>query len=111
MTVLEEYNLALDRRAGEERQMAAQARARGEERDHSIHLMCASMLGDMLKALGRVQHEGIRPNALGAQIEALNQEAERQKSLGDFDAVDRARVKAQTIEWAQDVLKALEGRA
>lgn len=108
MNLLEQYNLALDRRAAQEREKAAQAKERGDERRHSIHLMCASMLGDMLKALGRVQHEGIRPNALQKQIDALTTEEQRLQARGDYDAADRARVKAETIAWAQNVLKELE---
>ena len=108
MNILEQYNLALDRRAAQEREKAAQANARGDERSHSIHLMCASMLGDMLKALGRVQHEGIRPGVLQKQIDALTAEAQLRSEKGDYDAADRARVKAETIAWAQNVLKELE---
>lgn len=110
MTTMEAYNFALDLRAEEERQKAAAAKAQGDERAHSMHLMCASMLGEMLKVLGRVQHEGERPDALGALAEAQNREEERQRARGDFDAADRARVKAQTIAWAQGVLAELEAR-
>ena len=108
MTVLEKYNLALDRRAKEERERAAQAKACGDERGHSIHLMQCSMLGDMLKALGRVEHEGLRPGVLQAQIDALLCESERRQAQGDFDAADRARVKAETIDWARRTLKEME---
>ena len=71
MSILDRYYAALDQRAGEERAKAAQAKSRGDEREHSIHLMQSSMLGDMLRTLGRVQHEGARPGALQAQIDSL----------------------------------------
>lgn len=108
MNILEQYNLALDRRAAEEREKAVRAKARGDEREHSIHLMCSSMLGDMLKVMGRVQHEGARPDILDKQIVSLEQEAERQQARGDYDSADRARIKAQTIAWAQNTLRELE---
>jgi len=108
MSILDRYYAALDQRAGEERAKAAQAKSRGDEREHSIHLMQSSMLGDMLRTLGRVQHEGARPGILDAQIRTLEAETERQREKGDFDAADRAQIKAQTIAWAQDVLRELE---
>ena len=108
MNILEQYNLALDRRAAEEREKAMLAKARDDEREHSMHLMQSSMLGDMLKVLGRVQHEGTRPDALERQIVALEKEAEKQQAQGDYDSADRTRIKAQTIAWAQNVLRELE---
>lgn len=108
MSILEKYNETLDLRAGEERERAAEAKAKGDERRHSVHLMQASMLGDMLKVLGKVQHEGARPGVLQAQIDSLKREEEKQKACGDYDNADRARVKAETIAWAQNVLAELE---
>lgn len=108
MNVLENYNEALDKRAAQERRMAAQAKSRGDEREHSMHLMQASMLGDMLKVMGRVSHDGSRPGMLSAQIAALQKEAEAQQAKGDYDAADRARVKANIIEWAKNTLENLE---
>lgn len=105
MTILERYNAALDERAAAERTLA---QACTDEREHSLHLMQANMLGDMLKALGRVQHEGLRPNALRAQIDALRAQAEKQTAMEDFDAADRALVKARTVEWAMETLNELE---
>ena len=64
MSVLENYYVALDKRAQEERQKALAAKGQGDERAHSLHLMQESMLGDMLRQMGRVQHEGKRPNML-----------------------------------------------
>ena len=108
MNILEKYNEALDKRAVQERELAAQAKSRGDEREHSVHLMQASMLGDMLKVMGRVSHDGSRPGMLTAQIDALHREAEAQQVKGDYDAADRARVKANTIEWAKNTLEKLE---
>ena len=73
-----------------------------------MHLMQASMLGDMLKTLGRVQHEGVRPGVLQKQIDVLKTEAERLRQQEDFDQAERTLVKAQTIAWALDTLKKLE---
>lgn len=106
MNILEQYNAALDRRAAEERARAEACAS--NERERSIHLMQASMLGDMLKALGRVQHEGLRPGVLRAQIDSLVVQAEKERRLEDFDAADRTLVKARTIEWALDRLTELE---
>ena len=106
MTVLELYNAALDERAEQERSLARAAS--GDERAHSLHLMQASMLGDMLKVLGRVQHEGRRPDVLQKQIDTLSAEAERLRAQEDFDQADRTLVKMQTIAWAQETLKRLE---
>jgi len=106
MTILEQYNAALDARAGQERTLANAPTA--DERTRSLHLMQASMLGDMLKVLGRVQHEGTRPGVLQKQIDTLSAEAERLRKLEDFDQADRTMVKMQTIAWAQETLKKLE---
>lgn len=108
MDILEKYYSALDHRAAEEHNKAMKANARGDEREHSIHLMCSSMLGDMLKVLGRVEHTRQRPGILQTQIDTLLREADKQKSIGDFDAADRTRIKAETIAWAMSVLKELE---
>jgi len=108
MSVMEKYYCALDERSAQERSKAAEAKAANDERGHSIHLMQASMLGDMLKVLGRVQHEGARPGVLQAQIDSLKKEEEKQKAQGDYDSADRARVKAETIGWALRTLTELE---
>ena len=108
MSILEKYYALLDGRSAQERGKAAEAKASGDERGHSIHLMQASMLGDMLKVLGRVQHEGARPGVLQAQIDSLKTEEEKQREKGDFDSADRARIKAETIAWAQRTLAELE---
>lgn len=108
MNILEQYDAALDRRAQEERCRAEACLS--DEREHSIHLMQASMLGDMLKSLGRAQHEGARPGILRAQIASLTAQAERERAREDFDAADRALVKARTIEWALQTLTELENR-
>lgn len=108
MTLLERYNALLDQRAVEEREKATKARAAGDEREFSIHLMQASMLGEMLKTLGRVEHEKTRPGILQAQIAALKMEGEKQRKKEDFDAADRTMTKMETIAFALETLKKLE---
>ena len=105
MNGLEYYNHALDEAAEKERALAQEAKAKGEERANSIHLMKASMLGDMLKALGRVAYEGKRPNALENILRSLSEEADHAHKRGDYDAEDRAEQKAMTIQFAIDTLK------
>ena len=107
MTFWEEYDRALDERAAQEREKAYSARMQDDERMTSVHLMQASMLGDMLKALGRASRNG-RPDILERQIASLHEEAQRQRACEDFDEADRALVKAETIAWAQNLLKELE---
>ncbi|MBR4905653.1 MAG: hypothetical protein IKZ44_02245 [Clostridia bacterium] len=108
MTVLERYNAALTEESKREASLAAEAAKKGDARTQSIHLMKASMLGDMLKVLGRVEHEGKRPNALETLIGSFSEEAERQRKLGDYDASDRAEQKAITVQFALDALREAE---
>ena len=108
MTVLEKYNNALAEESERETVLAKEAAQRGDARTQSIHLMKASMLGDMLKVLGRVEHEGKRPNALETLIGSFSEEAERQRRLGDYDASDRAEQKAITVQFALDALREAE---
>ena len=68
LTVLEQYYAALDAEAHRMKEAATAEKNEGNERQRSICLMKASMLGDMLKALGRVEHEGKKPNALETLI-------------------------------------------
>ncbi len=103
--ILENYYRKLDEQADLER-LAAQNAA--DERTRSIHLMKASMLGDMLKVLGRVQHEGKRPNALKNLIDSFSAEADRQRMRGDYDESDRAEQKAMTIQFALEALSEAE---
>ena len=110
MNCLERYNRALDEAAQKERTLAAQAKEKGDEREHAVHLMKASMLGDMLKMLGRVVYEGKRPNALQSLIDSLNEEAKAQYKRGDYDAADRAEQKAATIQFAIDALEEAKSR-
>ena len=105
MTVLERYNAALAEEAKRETTLAAEAGKKGDVRAQSIHLMKASMLGDMLKVLGRVEHQCLRPNALETLITSFSEEAERQHRLGDYDASDRAEQKAITVQFALDALR------
>ena len=108
MNILERYNAALAEESKRETALAAEAAKHGDARMQSIHLMKASMLGDMLKVLGRVEYEGKRPNALETLIESFSAEAERQRKLGDYDASDRAEQKAITVQFALDVLREAE---
>ena len=108
MTVLEMYNGILDKRASEYRDSANSARLQGDERAHSLFLMQANMLGDMLKQLGRVEYERLRPGLLQAQIDTLEKNAERLKRAGDYDSAEREQIKAHTIRFAQDELRRLE---
>ncbi|MBQ1631310.1 MAG: hypothetical protein II049_00650 [Clostridia bacterium] len=108
MTVLEKYNNTLKSESERETALASEATKNGDARMQSIHLMKASMLGDMLKVLGRVEHEGKRLNALETLIESFLQEAERQRKLGDYDESDRAEQKAITVQFALDALREAE---
>lgn len=108
MCILEQYNAALDEAAKKETALAAEASACGNERMKSIHLMKASMLGDMLKVLGRVEHEGRKPKALETLIDSFSEESERQRKFGDYDAADRAEQKAITVQYALDRLRETE---
>ncbi len=93
---LEKYVSTLDIWADEARQEAALARDNGDERNHSIHLMRASMMGDMLKTLGRVELSG-RKGTLEKIAAQCDAEAEKLKLKEDFDAAERSLIKAQTI--------------
>lgn len=100
----EKYEQTLDAWAEAERAMAAQATEADDERMHSIHLMKASMMGDMLKALGRAELFG-KPGVLekiAAQFEA---ESQKMSEKEDFDAAERALIKAQTVRRALACLK------
>ena len=103
--ILETYNAKLDEEAMRERTNAQNA---SDERTRSIHLMKASMLGDMLKVLGRVQHEGKRPNVLQDLLDSFTAEAEKQRILGNYDEMDRAEQKAMTIQFALETLNEAE---
>lgn len=96
---LEKYEKTLDIWASEERAQAAEAKKAGDERQHSIHLMKASMLGEMLKVLGRVELSG-KKGTLEKIACQQQTEAERLKAQGDFDAAERSGIKAETIRRA-----------
>ncbi len=108
MSILELYYKALDDEALRMKNAALAAKADGDERKHSVYLMKQSMLGDMLKVLGRVEHEGKKPNALETLIESFSAEADKQRALGDYDASDRAEQKAITVQFALDALREAE---
>ena len=97
---LEAYEKQLDMWAGEERQRAAQAKKAGDEREHSICLMKASMLGDMLKVLGKFEMTRGKKGLLKKEIVFLMREEERLKDIEDYDAAERSRIKADTIRRA-----------
>ncbi len=73
---LEKYEKILDGWAAEENRKAEAAKSAGDERLKSICLMKASMLGDMLKVLGRVELSG-RTGTL--ERIACQQQAEAEK--------------------------------
>ena len=104
---LETYMKQLDIWAAEERSKAGAAKQAGDERGHSICLMKASMMGDMLKVLGRV--EWTQKNGILEKIACQNMnEAVRLRMMGDFDAAERSEIKAQTIRRAQALLSEKE---
>ena len=107
MSIIEQYDAALDAKAAEFHAQAEQARLRGDERAYSIALMRESMLGDMLKHLGRADH-GPRRGILQGQIEATVQRAGVLRARDDFDGADREALKAETIRFAMDTLRQLE---
>ena len=107
--MLEHYEAALDAKAEEYRRAAAEAQGQGDEREHSLNLMRASMLGDMLKALGRAEHGGRRGILKKLADEALAR-AEAAAARDDSDTADRERIKAETILWARAQLEAAEAR-
>lgn len=101
---LEKYEKTLELWAGEERAKAAEAKTAGDERLRSIHLMKASMLGDMLKVLGRVELSG-RTGTLEKIACQQQVEAEKLKEKEDFDAAERAEIKAETIRRALSLIE------
>ncbi len=108
MNVLDQYNAALDQRAAREKALAVQAQEKGDERQRALHLMQASMCGDMLKALGRTQHQNSAAGPLAKIRNGALQEGETLRARDDFDGADRARIKAETIAWAMEILEKLE---
>ena len=106
--ILERYTATLTAEAKRQTELAAEAAGKGDSRAQSIHLMKASMLGDMLKMIGKVDHEGIRPGLLGDTVKLMEKQAEEARKRDDFDLEDRQKVKADTIRWALDTLRGLE---
>ena len=102
---LEKYEKTLDMWAQEERAKAEEARKAGDERQHSIGLMKASMLGDMLKVLGRVELTGVRRGVLEKIALQQTAEAEKLRAKEDFDAAERSEIKAATIRRALDLIE------
>ena len=110
MNLFERYDAALDVRATQLREAAEAARACGDQRAQSIALMQASMLGDMLKTLGRVEHDR-RPGILQTLIDQATQNAASSRTRDDFDNAEREVIKAQTIRWALETLRRSEADA
>ncbi len=108
MDAMEKYNAALDARAAKEKALAAQAKEKGDEREHALHLMQASMCGDMLKALGRAQHTNPASRVLQKVLDGAVAEQARMREKDDADSADRARIKAETIQWAISLLEDME---
>jgi len=100
----EKYEKTLDLWAEEERAKAAEAKSAGDERQHSICLMKASMLGDMLKVLGKVEMAG-RKGTLERLAVQCGLEAEKLKGREDFDAAERSEIKAETIRRALKLIE------
>lgn len=108
MPVLERYNEELARLGREYREKALEALERGDERAHSVYMMQHSMFGDMLRTIGRVEHEKTRPGYAANVLASLAKEEQKYLAAQDFDLADRARVKAQTICRALEILERLE---
>lgn len=106
----EQYEKTLSLWSAEEKEKAVEAKRSGDERAHSIQLMKASMLGDMLKVLGRLELMGSQSGRLAKEIENMEQEAARLEALGDYDAAERSLIKAETIRRAQRLIDG-EGNA
>ena len=97
---LEKYEMTLAAWSAEEKEKAMEAKQAGDERMHSIQMMKASMLGDMLKVLGKFEMTRGQKGLLQKEIDFMGREAERLKGVGDFDAAERAQIKAETIRRA-----------
>ncbi len=107
MDLFKRYDAALDARAAALREEAETAKAKADQRAQSIALMQASMLGDMLKTLGRVEHDR-RPGILQTVIDQAVQNAASSRARDDFDNAEREEIKARTIRWALETLRGLE---
>ena len=101
--MLEKYEKILDIWAAEEKKSADAAMAAGDERLKSICLMKASMLGDMLKVLGRVELSG-KTGTLERIACQQQAEADKLKKQEDFDAAERSLIKAKTIRRARKLI-------
>ncbi len=101
---LEKYEKTLDVWANEEREKAAEAKQAGDERLMSIHLMKASMLGDMLKVLGKVELSG-RTGTLEKIAAQQTAEAGRFKVQEDYDSAEKSEIKAATVRRALELIE------
>lgn len=103
----EKYEQTLALWAEQERAAALEAKNAGDERLHSICLMKASMMGDMLKVLGRVELSG-KKGTLERIARQCDAEAERMRAKEDFDAAERSEIKAETIRRALELIESGE---
>ena len=108
MAILERYNAEPGRMSARQREMALRAIEKGDEREYTIHLTQASMLGDMLKTFGKIKHKGARPGYIENVWDSLKKEEEKQHRADDYDMADRAHIKAMTICQVIAVLERLE---
>ena len=92
----EKYEKILDIWSAEEKR---NAEAAGDERLRSICLMKASMLGDMLKVLGKLELSGRKGNLEKLALQQMA-EAGRLREKDDYDAAERSEIKAETIRRA-----------
>ena len=97
---LEKYEQILSAWSQEEKDRAMEAKKSGDERMHSIQMMKASMLGDMLKVLGKFEMTRGQKGLLEKEIVFLEKESERLKGIGDYDEAERAQIKAETVRRA-----------
>lgn len=103
------YESALHALAERARQAAQEAERAGDEREKSLQLMRASMLGNMLIALGKVDLDGRHVGVLADIRAQCERNEQKLRALGDEDAADRERVKAETIAIAEEALIKAKG--
>ena len=108
MEILEKYNAALDRQAAEFLEKADRAGRQGDERERSLALMQAGMLGETLKMLGKAERRGARPGVFQATVDLLEAKRDAEANKGDYDAADRFDHQAKITRWALATLRRLE---
>ena len=108
MEILNKYNEILDEKAELHRAAAAKALEQKDQRTHSIELMQAGMLGDMLKQIGMVEHKKIRPGLMQKTVDLFKNKEKECLERDDFDQADRNRIQGETVQFALDTLRKLE---